>query len=75
MDGINQARQRHRDYGIYNMPYKIPHRQHERHNVKTSYPELDASRPRRQPARFHGEVFVDEMAMPADGIRSNGASR
>ena len=54
MDGINQVGSATADYGIYNMPYKIPHRQHERHNVKTSHPELDASRSRRQPARFHG---------------------
>ena len=42
------------DYGIYNMPYRIPHRHHEGHNAKNSHPELDAPRPGRQPARLHG---------------------
>ena len=41
-----------------------------------SHPELDASRPRRQPARFHGrESSSTRWRSRADGIRSNGASR
>ncbi len=53
-DGIDRVGGATADYGIYNVPYKIPHRHHERHNAKTSHPELDPSRSRRQPARFHG---------------------
>ena len=56
-DGTNQWGSATADYAIYNMPYKFPHRQHERHNIKISRPGLDASRTRRQSARFHGRVL------------------
>ena len=75
-DGINQWGSATADYAIYNMPYKFPHRQHERHNVKDSHPELDASRTRRQSARFHGRgPSSTRSPSRADGIRSSGASR
>src|SRR5258708_17662311 len=51
------------DYGIYNMPYKIPHRQHERHNAKTHIPSSTHRAPGANQLGFMAESFVDEMAI------------
>jgi isoquinoline 1-oxidoreductase subunit beta len=63
MDGINQLGSATADYGIYNMPYKIPHRQHERHNVKSHIPSSTHRAPGANQLGFMAEVFVDEMAI------------
>jgi isoquinoline 1-oxidoreductase subunit beta len=51
------------DYGIYNMPYKIPHRHHERHDLKTHIPSSTHRAPGANQLGFVTEVFVDEMAI------------
>ena len=63
LDGINQIGSATADYGIYNMPYKIPHRQHERHNVKTHIPSSTHRAPGANQLGFMAEGFVDEMAI------------
>jgi len=62
-DGMNQIGGATADYGIYNMPYKIPHRQHERHNAKTHIPSSTHRAPGANQLGFMAEVFVDEMAI------------
>jgi isoquinoline 1-oxidoreductase beta subunit len=51
------------DYGIYNIPYKIPHRHHERHDAKTHIPSSTHRAPGANQLGFMAEVFVDEMAI------------
>jgi isoquinoline 1-oxidoreductase beta subunit len=63
IDGINQIGGATADYGIYNMPYKIPHRQHERHNAKTHVPSSTHRAPGANQLGFMAESFVDEMAL------------
>jgi isoquinoline 1-oxidoreductase beta subunit len=63
MDGMNQIGGATADYGIYNMPYKIAHRQHERHNAKTHIPSSTHRAPGANQLGFMTEVFVDEMAI------------
>jgi isoquinoline 1-oxidoreductase subunit beta len=63
IDGINQIGGATADYGIYNMPYKIPHRQHERHNAKTHIPSSTHRAPGANQLGFVTESFIDEMAL------------
>jgi isoquinoline 1-oxidoreductase beta subunit len=63
MDGANQFGSATADYGVSNMPYLIPHRQHERHNVKTHVPSSTHRAPGANQHGFMAEVFVDEMAI------------
>jgi isoquinoline 1-oxidoreductase beta subunit len=63
MDGMNQIGGATADYGIYNMPYKIAHRQHERHNAKTHIPSSTHRAPGANQLGFMAEVFADEMAI------------
>ena len=51
------------DYGIYNVPYKIPHRHHERHDLKTHIPSSTHRAPGANQLGFMAESFVDEMAI------------
>jgi len=62
-DAINQVGGATADYGIYNIPYKIPHRNHERHNAKTHIPSSTHRAPGANQLGFMAEVFVDEMAI------------
>jgi isoquinoline 1-oxidoreductase beta subunit len=62
-DGINQIGGATADYGIYNMPYKVPHRHHERHNAKTHIPSSTHRAPGANQLGFFTESFVDEMAI------------
>jgi isoquinoline 1-oxidoreductase beta subunit len=62
-DGMNQIGGATADYGIYNMPYKVPHRQHERHNAKTHIPSSTHRAPGANQLGFMAEVFADEMAI------------
>ena len=62
-DGANQIGGATSDYGIYNMPYLIPNRQHERHNAKTHIPSSTHRAPGANQMGFMTEVFVDEMAI------------
>jgi isoquinoline 1-oxidoreductase beta subunit len=62
-DGMNQIGGATADYGIYNIPYKIPHRNHERHNAKTHIPSSTHRAPGANQLGFMAEVFVDEMAI------------
>jgi isoquinoline 1-oxidoreductase beta subunit len=63
LDGMNQIGGAIADYGIYNMPYKFPHRQHERHNAKTHIPSSTHRAPGANQLGFMAESFVDEMAI------------
>lgn len=62
MDGLNQFGPATADYGVFNMPYEIAHRHHERHNLKTHIPSSTHRAPGANQHGFFTEVFVDEMA-------------
>jgi len=62
-DGMNQIGGATSDYGIYNIPYTVAHRQHERHNAKTHVPSSTHRAPGANQMGFMAEVFVDEMAI------------
>ncbi|MGH6768802.1 MAG: molybdopterin cofactor-binding domain-containing protein [Xanthobacteraceae bacterium] len=62
-DGTARVGSATADYGIYNMPYKIAHRHHERHNAKTHIPSSTHRAPGANQLGFVAEVFVDEMAI------------
>jgi isoquinoline 1-oxidoreductase subunit beta len=51
------------DYGISSMPYKFPHRHHERHDAKTHIPSSTHRAPGANQMGFMAESFVDEMAI------------
>jgi len=61
-DAMNRIGGATSDYGIYNMPYKFPHRQHERHNAKTHVPSSTHRAPGANQMGFMAEVFIDELA-------------
>jgi isoquinoline 1-oxidoreductase beta subunit len=61
-DGIDRLGPATADYAIATMPYKIPHRHHERHNAKTHIPSSTHRAPGANQHGFFTEVFVDEMA-------------
>jgi isoquinoline 1-oxidoreductase beta subunit len=63
IDGIDRIGGATADYGIYNMPYKIPHRQHERHNARTHIPSSTHRAPGANQLGFMAESFIDEMAL------------
>jgi isoquinoline 1-oxidoreductase beta subunit len=62
-DGTARVGAASADYGIYNMPYKVPHRHHERHDAKTHIPSSTHRAPGANQLGFMAEVFVDEMAI------------
>ena len=62
-DGTNQWGSATADYAIYNMPYKFPHRQHERHNIKTHVPGSTHRAPGANQHGFMAESFIDEIAI------------
>ncbi len=63
IDGANQVGPVTADYGISTMPYRIPHRHHERHNAKTHVPSATHRAPGANQTGFVTEVFADEMAL------------
>ncbi|MBT5007787.1 MAG: xanthine dehydrogenase family protein molybdopterin-binding subunit [Halieaceae bacterium] len=54
------------DYSIGTMPYLVPNRRHERHNVATHLPTATHRGPGANQNGFIIEQFVDEMALAAD---------
>ncbi len=62
-DKQNQIGPATADYGIHNMPYKIPLRHHERHNLDTHIPSSTHRGPGANQTGFITEVFADEMAL------------
>jgi isoquinoline 1-oxidoreductase beta subunit len=51
------------DYAISNMPYKVPHRRHERINGKAHIPVATHRAPGTNQHGFMTECFVDEVAL------------
>jgi isoquinoline 1-oxidoreductase beta subunit len=51
------------DYGVSNMPYKIPNRHHERSSMKTHVPTATHRAPGANQMGFMTESFIDEMAI------------
>jgi isoquinoline 1-oxidoreductase beta subunit len=51
------------DYAIGNMPYRVPNRQHERHNGRTHIPTATHRAPGANQHGFMTESFVDEVAL------------
>ena len=51
------------DYGVSNMPYKIPLRHHERHSMKTHIPSSTHRAPGANQMGFMTESFIDEIAI------------
>ncbi len=62
-DKQNQIGPATADYGIRNMPYNIPLRHHERHNLDTHIPSSTHRGPGANQTGFITEVFADEMAL------------
>jgi isoquinoline 1-oxidoreductase beta subunit len=62
-DKQNQIGPATADYGIRNMPYNIPLRHHERHNLDTHIPSSTHRAPGANQTGFITEVFADEMAL------------
>lgn len=54
------------DYSISTMPYHIPNRRHERHNVNGHIPTTTHRAPGANQNGFMIEQFVDEMALAGD---------
>jgi isoquinoline 1-oxidoreductase beta subunit len=54
------------DYAISTMPYRIPNRRHERHNVAAHIPTSTHRAPGANQNGFIIEQFVDEMALAGD---------
>jgi isoquinoline 1-oxidoreductase beta subunit len=63
LDRMNQIGPATADYGIHNMPYKVPHRHHERHNLHTHIPSSTHRAPGANQMGFMTESFVDEIAI------------
>jgi isoquinoline 1-oxidoreductase beta subunit len=63
LDRANQWGPATADYGIANMPYNIPLRHHERHNLNTHVPSSTHRAPGANQTGFITETFVDEMAL------------
>ena len=63
IDKMNQIGPATADYGIRNMPYNIPLRHHERHNLATHVPSSTHRAPGANQTGFMTEVFADEMAL------------
>ncbi len=63
----HEGRKRHgpatADYSISTMPYRIPNRRHERHNVAAHVPTATHRAPGANQNGFVMEQFVDEMAL------------
>lgn len=51
------------DYQISTMPYRVPHRRHERHNVAAHIPTATHRSPGSNQNAFIIEQFVDELAL------------
>lgn len=51
------------DYAISTMPYRVPHRRHERHNVAAHVPTTTHRAPGSNQNGFIIEQFVDELAL------------
>ena len=62
-DGMDMVGSFKADYGIQTMPYKIPHRHHERHNIKTHIPSSTHRAPVANQMGFMAESFIDEIAI------------
>ena len=60
MDAVGSAKA---DYGIASMPYKFPHRHHERHNLSTHIPSSTHRAPVANQMGFMAESFIDEIAI------------
>jgi len=62
-DGTARVGSATADTVISTMPYKFPHRHHERHDVKTHIPSSTHRAPGANQMGFMAESFVDEMAI------------
>jgi isoquinoline 1-oxidoreductase beta subunit len=62
-DGTARVGSATADTVISSMPYKFPHRHHERHDVKTHIPSSTHRAPGANQMGFMAESFVDEMAI------------
>jgi isoquinoline 1-oxidoreductase beta subunit len=62
-DGTARVGSATADTVIYNMPYRFPHRHHERHDVKTHIPSSTHRAPGANQMGFMAESFVDEIAI------------
>jgi len=63
LDKANQWGPATADYGIATMPYNIPLRHHERHNLDTHVPSSTHRAPGANQTGFMIESFADEMAL------------
>ena len=64
--GVEQIGPATADYSIGTMPYLVPNRRHERHNVAVHIPTATHRAPGANQNGFIIEQFVDEMALAGD---------
>lgn len=62
-DGVERVGPATADYAISTMPYRVPHRRHERHNVAAHIPTTTHRAPGSNQNGFIIEQFVDELAL------------
>ncbi|MEX2495016.1 MAG: molybdopterin cofactor-binding domain-containing protein [Woeseia sp.] len=62
-DGVERVGPATADYTISNMPYRIPNRRHERHNVAAHIPVATHRAPGSNQNAFIIEQFADELAL------------
>ena len=62
-DGVGRVGPATADYTISNMPYRVPNRRHERHNVAAHVPNATHRAPGSNQNGFIIEQFADEMAL------------
>jgi isoquinoline 1-oxidoreductase beta subunit len=65
-DGVERVGPATADYSVSTMPYRVPHRRHERHNVAAHIPVATHRAPGANQNGFFIEQFVDELALAAD---------
>jgi isoquinoline 1-oxidoreductase beta subunit len=65
-DGVDSVGPATADYSVSTMPYRVPHRRHERHNVAAHIPVTTHRAPGANQNGFFIEQFVDELALAAD---------
>ena len=64
--GVSRIGPARADYSISTMPYNVPNRRHERHNVPAHIPNATHRAPGSNQNGFIIEQFVDEMALAGD---------
>jgi isoquinoline 1-oxidoreductase beta subunit len=65
-DGVDSVGPATADYSVNTMPYRVPNRRHERHNVAAHIPVTTHRAPGANQNGFFIEQFADEIALAGD---------